>query len=181
LKITEMKESLVKAFLRHVFSVLPVFRYPLRDGEDPVLVAKNQSLESSRVSTFYCCNEQNIGVVLDIHSAIRFHDFDPPPPFRFQVAALLEKAIALPEDMHQPKNGERSRSAGVTKFARDLEAVVASPICRNPVTPSIGLDEFEPFQSARAISSLHVSGRTQKRIRCGVKMTNINFAGEKHA
>jgi hypothetical protein len=50
LKLVEMKESLVKTLLRHIFGILPVIRYPLRHGEDFLLVTKNYFLESLSIS-----------------------------------------------------------------------------------------------------------------------------------
>ena len=62
----------------------------------------------------------------------------------------------------------------------DLEAVVDSRICRNPVTPSIGLDQSEWVLSANDIATPHGRPGTT-RARRGAKIAGISSDGERHA
>src|SRR5260370_33499689 len=45
LKVVEMKESLVKALLHHIFGIRPSVGYPLRHGKNAPLATKNQFIE----------------------------------------------------------------------------------------------------------------------------------------
>src|SRR3989442_11218484 len=77
-----MKENLVKTFLRHIFGILPVIRYPSRHGENSLLVTKNQFLESLRISALCGSHQGAVRVFVYTGSARRFHESDPPPPLR---------------------------------------------------------------------------------------------------
>jgi hypothetical protein len=80
-----MKEGLVKAFLRHIFGILPAIRYPLRHGQNSLLVTKNQLLESLRISALCGSHQRAVGVFVYIRCTRRFHWSDPPPPLRHKV------------------------------------------------------------------------------------------------
>ncbi len=80
-----MKEGLVKTLLRRIFGILPVIRYPLRHGENSLLVTKNQFLKSLRVSALCGSHQRAVRVFVYTGSARRFHESDPPPTLRHTV------------------------------------------------------------------------------------------------
>src|SRR5437879_7818742 len=80
-----MNEGFVKTLLRHIFGILPVIRYPLRHGENSLLMAKNQFLESLRISALCGSHQRAVRVFVYTHSTRRFHEADPPPLLRHEV------------------------------------------------------------------------------------------------
>src|ERR1700687_1789808 len=80
-----MKEGLVKTLLRHIFGILPVIRYPLRHGENSLLVTKNQFLESLCISALCGSHQRSVGVFVYTGCTRRFHEFYPPPPLGHKV------------------------------------------------------------------------------------------------
>jgi len=79
LKSVQMKKCFVKAFLRHVFSIFPVIRNALRDGENFLAVTKNQFLESLRISTLCGGHQRFVGMFVRSCCAKRFHESNPSP------------------------------------------------------------------------------------------------------
>jgi hypothetical protein len=77
-----MKEGFVKTLLRHIFGILPVIGYPLRHGENSLLMTKNQFLESLCISAPCGSHQRAVGVSVYTGSARRFHESKPPPPLR---------------------------------------------------------------------------------------------------
>src|SRR4029077_9390094 len=74
----EMKEGLVKALLRDIFSILAVFRYALRHGKNSLLVARNQFLEYLRIPNLCGSHQLDVGDFVDVARAKRVHDPEPP-------------------------------------------------------------------------------------------------------
>jgi hypothetical protein len=85
LKGGKMKEGLVKTLLRHIFGILPVIRYPLRHGENSLLVTKNQFLESLPISALCGSHQRTIGISVYTGCTRHFHESDPPLPLRHTV------------------------------------------------------------------------------------------------
>src|SRR5467141_3212309 len=103
-----MKENLVKTLLRHIFRILPVIRYPLRHGENSLLVTKNQFLESLRISALRGSHQRGIGVFVYTGCTRRFHESDPPPPLRHKV----KKLTSAPATAHIERTGIWSTAGG---------------------------------------------------------------------
>jgi hypothetical protein len=79
-----MKEGLVKTLLCYIFGIFPVIRYPLRHGENPLPVTKNQFLESLRISALCGSHQRAVRVFVYTDSTRRFHESDPPRHFYTQ-------------------------------------------------------------------------------------------------
>src|SRR5580658_5831634 len=80
LKVVEMKEGLVKALLRHIFGILPVIGYPLRHGENSLLVTENPFPESLSISVLCGSHQRAVGVFAYSGSIRRFHYSSPSHP-----------------------------------------------------------------------------------------------------
>src|SRR6266446_4563929 len=80
-----MKEGFVKTLLHDIFGILPVIRYPLRHGQNSLLVTKNQFLESLRISALCGSDQRAVRVFVYTGSTRRFHESDPPPLLRHEV------------------------------------------------------------------------------------------------
>src|SRR5260221_2745856 len=98
LKVVEMKESLVKALLHHIFGILPVVGYPLRHGKNSPFVTKNQFLEGVRLSTLCCGHQFGVGVLVYANCPKRSHESVPPWPKRQPVR---NGAIAVPDGVEK--------------------------------------------------------------------------------
>src|SRR6266849_2785073 len=79
-----MKEGFVKTLLHDIFGILPVIRYPLRHGQNSLLVTKNQFLESLRISALCGSDQRAVRVFVYTSSTRRFHESDPPPAISTQ-------------------------------------------------------------------------------------------------
>src|SRR5258708_20269062 len=77
-----MQEGLVKALLRHIFRIFPIIRYPLRHGENSLLVTKNQLVKGLRISALCGSHKRAVGVFVYADSKRRSHESEPPPLFR---------------------------------------------------------------------------------------------------
>src|SRR5260370_24615123 len=78
----EMKENFVKTLLRHIFRIFPIIRYPLRHGENSLLVTKNQLVKGLRISALCGGHKRAVGVFVYDDSKRRSHESEPPPLFR---------------------------------------------------------------------------------------------------
>ena len=96
LKGIEMKEGLVKTLLGYIFSILAIIRYPLRRGENSVLVANNQFFESSRISAPGGNHQRTVRVFVYSGCKSRVHESDPSPPLRHKV----KKPTSAPAKVH---------------------------------------------------------------------------------
>src|SRR5260370_7259416 len=76
-----MQEGLVKALLRHIFRIFPIIRYPLRHGENSLLVTKNQLVKGLRISALFGSHKRAVGSFVYADSKRRSHESEPPPLF----------------------------------------------------------------------------------------------------
>src|SRR6266849_931928 len=95
-----MKEGLVKTLLRRIFGILPVIRNALRHGENSLLVAKNQFLESLRISALCGSHQRAVRVFVYTGSTGRFHDPTLPP-----LRTHSKKPTSAPAKAHIERTG----------------------------------------------------------------------------
>src|SRR5260370_2796913 len=77
-----MQEGLVKGLLRRMLRIFPIIRYPLRQGENSLLVTKNHLVKGLRISALCGSHKRAVGVFVYADSKRRSHESEPPPLFR---------------------------------------------------------------------------------------------------
>jgi hypothetical protein len=86
----------VKTLLHHIFGILAIVRYPLRQGKYSPFVTKNQFLEGERLSTLCGGHQLSVGVFGHTTCTKGFHS-PVPPRHLLKQQTTLNEAIGAPQ------------------------------------------------------------------------------------